>query len=169
MKMKPFNIVLSLITGTIFVVGAIIVIILVVVPTTFRDYSIRRGNGTQAIAVVVGYRHTTTLNDSPRYALDLLINTGNNLSFPATTDAAFSRSDLVRRGIWETHEPEVIVRYIGTRAVLNNQPVSIPGLFIIVLLFGAMGVLIIIATIYNVKTGKQLISDEFANKYLKKR
>ena len=169
MKMKPLNIVMSLIIGSIMAGGAIIYIIVGAVPTTFRDYQIRQGGGTASTAIVVGYRHTTTANDTALYTLDLRIPTGNNFSFPASTDAAFSRSDLIRRGIWEAHEPEVNVRYIGPRAVLDDQPFSMPVLLIVLCMFGAFGILVIIATIFNVVTGKQMIRDEFAEKWLKKR
>jgi len=167
--MKPLNIVMSLITGVVFIVGAIVGINVFIAPSTFVDMSIRQGKGTSATAVVIGYNRTGSvrtgnINTKSLFALELLINSADNGTFKATTDGAFSYSEIQRLGIRDGHEPEVNVRYIGTRAVVDGQPSSFPTGLVILIFFGLFGILIIVATIYNAVTGKQLISNEFVER-----
>jgi len=160
--MKKKDIVLSLVTGTLITAGAAALIIFFVVPTTFRDYNIRRGSGIEATAVVTGYRETGRENNQPRYALILRINADSTIM--AETEGAFSRYALQNMGVWDGQEREVKVRYLGTRAIIDGQPSSFPVVLMVALMFGGFGILVIIATIFYAITGRHLISEEMTKK-----
>jgi hypothetical protein len=143
------NILLSLLVGGVLISIAIAVFYFVVIPTDINDIKIRLGNGTQARAVVESYSSTVMSNDTPLFSLALRIYSDQSGVIRASTKGAFSEVDLRTRGIWGSHEPEVIVRYIDTRAIVDGQPIRFPVSMLIALIFGGMGIVILVATVIN--------------------
>jgi len=160
MKPTPKQLASWLISGTVITAGAIALIIFFVIPADYQDYRIRQGYGTPATAVVTGYYKTGTANDVTMYALNLRIDTGDNGTLMVKTGGAFNRYTLQRMGVWDGQEVQVRISYIGTRAVVEGQPTSFPVVLAVALMFGVFGIIVLVASIFQAKTGRQMISND---------
>ncbi|MCL2805994.1 MAG: hypothetical protein FWD26_08655 [Treponema sp.] len=169
MKPTPKQIVLWLFSSLVIMAGAAALFIFYVVPNELRDFAIHNGKGTEANAVVIGYkqagRSSNRGNSQILYSLNLRVNSSDKGIFMADTAGAFTRSRLESMGVWNGEEREVKVSYIGTRAVVEgHQFKDVPVVMIVALIFGAFGLLSLIATIFQAVTGRQMISNELVDK-----